>query len=305
MIRERVVEIGRPSLSGVLTPTETESDLALVLLNSGLLHRVGASRLNVTLARDAVQQGIDALRFDFSGIGESPPRRGGKGVKDRSVGEVQEVLDFLTTTRGTRGFILAGLCSGAEIAFETAVMDPRVVAVLQLDPLPPRTARATLHRIAPKLFRAESWKNVVTGKTYLGAWVRDGDAREAETTPGLERDLLPENATLDETEKGLGTLMSRGVRLYNVYTGAMELYTYKDQFREAYPRVDFGDRLQVDFLPEADHEFTNVADQEYIVRTAREWLSKVKQGHGQAAGPTSKRTHEPTRESTARVEGTI
>src|SRR5689334_20064244 len=54
----------------VTTPAETRADrTGVILLNAGVVHRVGPNRLYVTLARRLAQAGLTVLRFDHSGIG--------------------------------------------------------------------------------------------------------------------------------------------------------------------------------------------------------------------------------------------
>ena len=52
--------------------------------------------------------------------------------------------------------MLAGLCSGADMAFWTALEDPRVVGIFQIDPFDYHTPRFYLHRYGPKV-DADGW----------------------------------------------------------------------------------------------------------------------------------------------------
>ena len=82
-----------PSLQGIICeplPGTSSPNTAMILLNSGVIHRVGSCRLSVLLARAVCQAAnIITVRFDFSGIGERCPpqranrRRGGSGGSDR------------------------------------------------------------------------------------------------------------------------------------------------------------------------------------------------------------------------------
>ncbi len=76
---ERIVKIGKPQpLVGLLTePVNPDPGApAVLILNSGVMHHVGTCRMSVRLARAFADQGVAALRFDFSGIGDSPSRSG-------------------------------------------------------------------------------------------------------------------------------------------------------------------------------------------------------------------------------------
>ena len=84
MSREKVVRFGRETkLVGVLSEPQGGGPVRepmLLLVNSGILHRVGACRFHVRLARRLASEGVSALRFDFSGIGDSEGEGGLPGA---------------------------------------------------------------------------------------------------------------------------------------------------------------------------------------------------------------------------------
>ena len=79
-MRERALTFGPANLVGILTQPDPDVAVpdapAVVILNSGILHRAGASRMYVQVARTLAEEGMTSLRFDFSGIGDSEVRRG-------------------------------------------------------------------------------------------------------------------------------------------------------------------------------------------------------------------------------------
>ena len=79
--REMTVLMGRhKSLVGTLPIVAISAVTApptVVLLNAGIVHRVGPNRMHVLLARALAAAGIPSLRFDMSGIGDSPEPTGG------------------------------------------------------------------------------------------------------------------------------------------------------------------------------------------------------------------------------------
>jgi pimeloyl-ACP methyl ester carboxylesterase len=100
---------------------------AVVFLNTGANHQVGPNRMYVGFARALAARGVTALRFDLSGIGDSPAAPGGLDndlYSARSLDDVRRALDFLAA-RGHPGAVLVGLCSGAYTAFHVAA-DERV-----------------------------------------------------------------------------------------------------------------------------------------------------------------------------------
>jgi len=106
---------------------------AVILVNAGLVHRVGPNRLYVKLARSLAALGCVVLRFDLSGIGDSTVRDDHLPFDKSAVSETREAMDALSTARGVEYFLLSGLCSGALIALTTAYGDPRVVGVMPIN----------------------------------------------------------------------------------------------------------------------------------------------------------------------------
>ncbi|HEV3192166.1 MAG TPA: alpha/beta fold hydrolase, partial [Polyangiaceae bacterium] len=135
--REEAVRFG--GLFGLLTePTEqtSRSRTGIILIDSGANHRIGNNRLYVTWARSWAACGFRVLRFDLAGIGDSPvpPGRRAKEVySPMAMPETRAAMDFLER-RGCNRFVLGGICSGAYIAFHTAVDDPRVAGILLMNP---------------------------------------------------------------------------------------------------------------------------------------------------------------------------
>ena len=81
---EEVTRFGsNGSLVGILSrPMRSNRNLpAILLLNAGLVHRVGPNRIYVRLARHFAALGFSVLRFDFSGIGDIHDRYLSSGLK--------------------------------------------------------------------------------------------------------------------------------------------------------------------------------------------------------------------------------
>jgi pimeloyl-ACP methyl ester carboxylesterase len=96
----------------------------IVLLNAGSVHHVGPNRLYVSLARALALDKFTCFRMDLSGLGDSvasPSQRENHPYPDSSVTDTAEALRFLRRELGCKQFILMGLCSGAHTAFHTGV----------------------------------------------------------------------------------------------------------------------------------------------------------------------------------------
>ncbi len=289
-MREKAVKFGanRGLVGIVAEPTvPVAGKPAVVLLNSGILHHVGASRLYVRVARRLAAAGHATLRFDFSGIGDSEPRRDTLGAAESAVVETREAMDLLQTRKGgTDRFILFGLCSGADMGFKTAGVDERVVGLVQLDPFAYRTRGYYVHHYGPKLVSVDAWRNYVSVR--VRRWRAKREA--ARRVPGAVDEerleyVAPEYRRIfpprEQTKARLEALLARRVQLLNVFSSGMpDHYNHERQYRDAFADIDFGNQLQVDFIAGAEHTFTYLPDQERVLEIVDRWAQRVFPGSG-------------------------
>jgi dienelactone hydrolase len=256
---------------------------AVVLLNSGILHHVGASRLYVQVARRLAAAGHVTLRFDFSGIGDSEPRRDTLGAAESAVVETREAMDLLQARKGgTDQFILFGLCSGADMGFKAAGVDERVVGLVQLDPFAYRTRGYYIHHYGPKLVNVNAWRHYVSvrvqrwrtsrEKARVTSTMHDGEEIVSYVAPEYRRVFPPR----EETQAKLQALIARKVQMLNVFSSGMpDHYNHAEQYRASFPGLDFGSCLQVEFIRGAEHTFTFLPDQERLVDIVEQWATRV------------------------------
>ena len=289
-MRERAIRFGKNALIGVVTEPDREQRNpeapAVVFLNAGLLHRVGACRLHVRVARALAPAGFTSLRFDFSGMGDSDPPKDGLPFEEAAVREAREAMDYLEKTQKTRSFVLIGLCSGADMAYETACVDARVEAIGQLDAYVYKTWRYYVHRYGPRMLRAESWANVLRGKSVIGPYVRkllargrdhgaaddedDGIGKEHLSISPYARDFPPK----EKVSAGLKLLVARGVRLFNFFSN--DYYMYRAQYVDCFDDIAFRDQLRLEFIPGADHLVSKLSDQQYLVSALAGWVRSLR-----------------------------
>lgn len=274
-MRERAVQFGvRCTLTGILTEPEFGRESAapaVIMLNSGILHRVGTCRLHVLIARALGEAGVTTLRFDFSGIGDSDVRRDTLPFEESAPDEVVEAMDYLAERKGITRFALFGLCSGADVGFMAAVRDPRVVGLCSLDAWPYKTLRQRLHHYAPRVISPAAWRASL--KVRLERWRSRG--AEPDTTdlelPTYVRTLPPR----DWVAARLRDLVARGVSLNYVFSGGQEEYNYATQFTDAFRDVDFADSLQLCHLRDATHIFSGQHEQEAVIASTCEWVASL------------------------------
>ncbi len=186
-LRERAVFFGaRNPLFGVLTSPPAEfqrPDLpAIIMLNSGTAHRIGAHRLAVPMARRWAALGFHVLRLDLSGIGDSPAGQGrqeNQSYPHEAQQEVQAAMDFLAQTAGRKRFVIAGLCSGADIAFQVAYQDARTAGTVLMNPrtfgvndLGVIASYQNARWYQGSLLRASSWMKLLRGDVDVARAVR-------------------------------------------------------------------------------------------------------------------------------------
>lgn len=280
-MKEVILSVGEPTpLSGLVTEPSTGSlpDTAVILLNSGVLHRVGANRLNVVVARRLAALGLLAVRFDAAGLGESAARGPRATALRPEVADTIEVMDHLERTRGIRRFVLGGLCSGAECALVTAAEDARVVGVAALEGYAYPTTQFWLRRYLPRLFSPSAWGKVLGGKHRMFGRVRRAlQASDAEDGPfslraALGSRRLPPQA---EVERLLQRLVARNVAILALYAGGdHHYYNHASQFQASFPRIAFGGLLEVGYEPRADHTFSDVAIRQRIVERIATWAGQ-------------------------------
>lgn len=281
-MRERIVSIGdAPSLAGILTEPAAAVKAARVgalLLNAGVLHRVGANRLNVTLARRLATRGIPALRFDASGIGESPSRVSRLTSHRAEVADTLEAVAFMQATAAVDRVVLIGLCSGAEAGLLTAAADSRVAGVVAIEGYAYPTREYWLRRYASRMLRPGAWKSIWEYRRLLkrlgapsssdDAW-RDGPFS---LRAALGDRRLPPQA---EAEAVFNALVARGVPILAAYAGGQHhYYNYPRQLRAAFPSVPFGTLLEVLYEPYADHTFSDTTIRSRLVENIDAWVAR-------------------------------
>lgn len=285
-MKEEAITFGRHcGLVGVVTsPDDAESkhiNTAVVFLNAGIVHRVGAGRVYVKLARALASTGFIALRFDFSGIGDSVIRGDNLTFAKSAIAETREAMDLLTTRRGIRDFILLGGCSGARIAFDTACSDPRVSGALLINfPFGEEDHESehpdAVHRRAffyyrtTALFNVRSWLRLATGqadyrqllRSLWGATKRRIAVKESASQ--AEKHFRAEMRSLVDREVHMSFICSAGdSRLDELrIAGGREL-----------KRLCAQRKLALHIIKGSDHTFSSLRDQEQLIKVV------LKQAH--------------------------
>ena len=263
---EQIARFGiRQNLNGILAEPRggRHADKpAIVILNSGVVHRIGHYRMYVTMARKLAAAGYSVLRFDFSGIGDSASRSDNLEPDAAARADITSALDWLSETRGIKTAVLLGLCSGADIALKYAHADDRVVALVLLDPTIPPTWKFYAHYISQRVTDMRSWQTFLVGRgriwgdliirIFAAAGVPLIEAQRRLVDPQSRRDL----------EALFKHSLERKLRLLIVFTGGMA--EYREQLLDAFPSLSFGNALTLEFLNDCDHVFTAAKHREKL-----------------------------------------
>ena len=212
------------------TPEGAPADDCLVLLNAGALNRTGPNRMWVELARRWAGRGVQAVRVDLAGIGESDGDAlalwdGLAFHTPEYVAQVAGVLDVLEREHGARRFVLIGLCSGAYLGFHAALQHDRIAAVVMINPrllvLSPEIVNRRAARRARRIFSLAAWCDLVRYWRQTPRIV--ADAVTAVCRRGmvlLRRGDRQQSAAADAV---LDQFASRGTRALFIFTGSEPL----------------------------------------------------------------------------------
>ena len=246
---------------GVLCRNEGTARTGVVWLNAGAMRRAGPFRLHVHAARHFASLGYPTLRVDQPGIADHLA-----SAKKPQVEVLSDMLDRLQSATGCDRFVVGGICSAADVAWQLALKDPRVVGLVLLDPMARREAASfRLGQLQLVLGRGpRGWIDMVKRRlTRRGAAPRATDSELRDwPAPGSEA------AQLD-------ALVARGTQLFVLYTGGAATYfTHPRQFFEGYGASSRSPRVHFDYWRHCDHLFFRPTDRERLVADLGRWLQE-------------------------------
>ena len=125
IVRERFVHLGRRSLFGIVSePLGPVRGPLIVFFNAANEEHIGTSRLWVEFSRAWSALGLRCLRFDVTGVGDSPAFAKVPNplwFEKEWIEDVEDVLQEMQSD-DPANTVLIGLCSGAYLAAEGAFM---------------------------------------------------------------------------------------------------------------------------------------------------------------------------------------
>jgi pimeloyl-ACP methyl ester carboxylesterase len=279
--RERIVRFGaQGSLSGIISTPRDGCDGAVhvVLVNAGVVHRVGPNRLYVDIARALASHGFPVLRFDLSGLGDSHAVTSIGSLSESVVADVRTAFDFLAESRRATSFVICGLCSGANYSMLTAFADARVVGTILIDPTVSRTWRSTIIHHARRLRHPATWGKVVRLqhpifrkslrrlRSLTAAQIAQGQSEQH-----VDR-VAPPDAAIVRTL--LQQAVDRGLHILVVFTGGVnQQYNYRNQLFDLLPGLDFRGHLHLEFMPFTDHSVSDGSSRVALLGVLAAWMA--------------------------------
>lgn len=271
MVTEQAVRFGREShLVGVLTsPAAPQTRPGVVLINAGMVYRVGPRRLHVRLARALAEQGHACMRFDLSGLGDSTAVSGGQPSL-QWLEDVKDAVALLTTRGGSPSAILFGICAGAVRAYEAALVDPRVSGIFLVDCYLYPTWKTRMRFSARRFREGIDWQAALLSRLRGLFGSRREMAGAFTANEALESGSIPKTLFA----QGLGNLSQRGAWVAQIMSGENpRLYNYALQFDDGFRSWRLGDRISAHYFPEASHTFGEPSQQrsliDFVVRRCR------------------------------------
>ena len=229
---EEVVAPGA-GMFGILTrPPAGGSGRAVLILNAGAIRHIGSNRMSVPLARRLAAAGLEVLRADFTGIGDSLVREGEPEnivYGPHGVADVGVLITWLRG-RGARGITVGGMCSGAYHAFRGALAWHAIDriymincavfgATVDFDPESTSLFGDIAH-YSQSMRSRQAWRRLLTGKAALGTVFRVAAWHMKRRSARLIREIarwlrLP---LRDDLGTHLLALARRGTRVYFLYS---------------------------------------------------------------------------------------
>jgi pimeloyl-ACP methyl ester carboxylesterase len=268
---------------------------AILMLNAGTVHRIGPHRFYVGMARELAGMGFDVLRVDLSGIGDSPNTTTPENITypGEAEADVRLAMDLMTARTGATRFVLAGLCSGADIAFQLGIKEKRVAGVVMMNPrtflvhdLATVDANKGARYYQDSLFKKEKWVKLLKGEVdvvraarMVAPKVKQMALRRAQKLvdrirPGLFK-AGDEQTVIEDVPSALKQMAERGVDTFLVVTihdpGVDFIDTHYGDGMQALGSVR---NFRREDLAGTDHTFTSVWSQGHVMSTVREHLAR-------------------------------
>lgn len=289
--RETAMRFGRGQrLYGILCePMGPRRGASVLLASTAYDRQSGWGRSGVGMARRLARAGIASFRFDPANVGDSPPVPGFPEqvlYAETQYDDVEAALNVLEQ-RDLLPVIGVGRCSGGYLTFSSMIKDHRLVGACLANPFafywdPKRDVDGAL-RVVPRSL--DTYKQLmVRGDTFRRVLRGDVDIKNA------ARNFLSVGWGRFISRTGLGNIISARARLNHaqVISAFKRLAKRKAKLVLLYSEDDVGlehvyqhfgpdghrlkryDNVEVQIVPETDHNFSPEAAQQHYFKEIRD-----------------------------------
>ena len=270
MISEAISIYGeQKNLQGIASiPDEYRCrDVAVILLNAGMVRKVGPFNMNVDIARKLAYDGYFAFRFDMAGLGDSTKIKTGKTHLQDAIDNMTATMSHIEAQYKIHKFIFMGLCTGADHSHIISVQDERVVGNIWLDGYGFPTPKFWVNRIMPVLLDP-----VRLIKGIIRRLKPSPPAKISASSVDTYVWKLPER---DDYIRDMEQTFQRDVKSLYLFSGGVNVYyNYKDQFKDGFERHDFWKNIEVEHYPEFSHTYLLIDDRQVMIKRVGDWLDK-------------------------------
>lgn len=252
---------------------------SVLFLNSGSYVRSGPGRFTARTARNLAAQGIDSLRFDLRGTGDSVgrPDESSPFYNLDVLGDVTQAIDRLKRDRDGPLTVI-GFCSGAYLAFHAACRDDRVTdtvlanlycfdwpATVRFETIVGRPTMRSSATYARSLLHGNTWRRIVKGEIAVTTIAVGLIKLQLKTLAGLSSRILHLHYGKLRALDRVARVRRRGGRFVFAYSAddpallniTSELGLPVHRFERA-----VGSRMEI--LADCDHNFSTPESQRVI-----------------------------------------
>lgn len=270
---------------------------AVVFLNVGSNHRVGSNRMYVKMARTMAARGLTSLRFDISGIGDSvaDAKLENRLYAPEAVFDVQAAMTELTSLREVERFYLVGLCSGAYLAYKSALADKRVAGQVLINTQTfawkdGDTLEVSLRKnyrstrfYTQEMWNPQTWKRVLRGEVnargIASTLAERAMARAVRGTQAAVARVRHGSFELDEVASNFKEILKRGTETLLVFgsnDGGLDLM--ESHLGPRGKKVSSVPHFRLEIVDGTDHTFTPYWSQiwleKLIVQSIEQWRGR-------------------------------
>jgi hypothetical protein len=229
-------------------PARVAGNVGVIVLNAGLVHRIGPFRLHVEMTRRLNACGYPTLRFDLSTLGDSSASDESQSHKQRVCADIADAMTLLGNQSGCTRFVPSS--------------DPRVAGAVFLDGYAYRTIGYKLRHYLPRL---------VNPARAMRFFMRRRRAGTQSSGPAFGVQFPPRARVRSD----LADMLERGLKLCFIYSGgASKYFNHLGQFRACFGRVAVHPDVSVSYLKEADHTYILTADRAHLLDIIERWLTR-------------------------------